>query len=204
MLALRAQTGPVFLTYRASAAVDAIERRVTADEPLFDFEAPDGVRHSVWRTSREDAAALVTAFQAIPALYIADGHHRAASASRTRAEMKARKVPPTSLGDGADANTFLAVAFPHNQMQVLPYNRTVKDLNGQSPDQFLDRVGRVAAVSDGAATPARKGDVRMYLAGRWYALDFTGVRPQDESRASSLDVALLQAKYGAAPALSYS
>jgi uncharacterized protein (DUF1015 family) len=77
-------------------------------------------------------------------------------------------------------------------MQVLPYNRTVKDLNGQSPEQFLDRVRRVAAVSDGPATPARKGDVRMYLAGQWYALDFTAVRPQDDSRATSLDVALLQ------------
>jgi len=191
MLALRAQTGPVFLTYRASAAVDAIERRVTADEPLFDFEAPDGVRHSVWRTSREDAAALVTAFQAIPALYIADGHHRAASASRTRAEMKARKVPPTSLGDGADANTFLAVAFPHNQMQVLPYNRVVRDLNGMTPDAFMGAVERSFTVEPGPATPARQGEVAMYLSGRW-----TTLRPRQAPSASdpiaALDVSVLQ------------
>ncbi|HVH57554.1 MAG TPA: DUF1015 family protein [Vicinamibacterales bacterium] len=189
IIELRAQTGIVFLTYKASTGIDTIAAQISAGEPIYDFTADDGVRHTVWRAGIDQSRALVTGFSRLSALYIADGHHRAASAARARAEVRNR---PGSTSGEADANTFIAVAFPDNQMQVLPYNRTVKDLNGQSPDQFLDRVGRVAAVSDGAATPARKGDVRMYLAGRWYALDFTGVRPQDESRASSLDVALLQ------------
>jgi uncharacterized protein (DUF1015 family) len=189
IIELRAQTGIVFLTYRASRAIDTVAAQISAGEPIYDFTADDGVRHTVWRAGIDQSRALVTGFSRLSALYIADGHHRAASAARARAEVRNR---PGSTGDEADANTFIAVAFPDNQMQVLPYNRTVKDLNGQSPDQFLERVRRVAAVSDGPATPARKGDVRMYLAGRWYALDFTGVRPQDDSRASSLDVALLQ------------
>jgi len=191
MLALRAQTGPVFLTYRASADVDAVERRVTADPPLFDFEAPDGVRHRVWRASRGDADVLVTAFKVIPALYIADGHHRAASASRTRAEMKERKLPPSSLGDGADANTFLAVAFPHNQMQVLPYNRVVRDLNGMTPETFVHAVEQSFVVEQGPAAPTQQGDVSMYLSGRWITL-----RPRQAPPASdpiaALDVSVLQ------------
>jgi uncharacterized protein (DUF1015 family) len=137
----------------------------------------------------DQTRSLVSEFGAIPSLYIADGHHRAASAARARAELRSRLG--RNAGE-ADANTFIAVAFPDNQMQVLPYNRTVKDLHGQSPEQFLERVRGVVRVSDGSPAPARKGDVRMYLAGRWYALDFTGVSPEDDSRASSLDVALLQ------------
>jgi uncharacterized protein (DUF1015 family) len=189
IIELRAQTGIVFLTYKASGGIDTVAAQISAGDPVYDFTADDGVRHTVWRAGIDQSRELVTGFSRLSALYIADGHHRAASAARARAELRNR---PGGTDDEADANTFIAVAFPDNQMQVLPYNRTVKDLNGQSPEQFLDRVRRVAAVSDGPATPTRKGDVRMYLAGRWYALDFTGVRPQDDSRASSLDVALLQ------------
>jgi len=182
---LRAQTGVVFLTYKAAPGVDAIEQRVTSDPPLFDFTAADGVRHTIWRGGNENVRALEQAFGAIPALYIADGHHRAASAARARGELKAR-------ADAAEASTFIAVAFPDNQMQVLPYNRTVKDLAGLSREQFLEALGKVAKVAPGGSSPSRKGEVCMYLDGAWYTLDLTGSKPEDDSRASSLDVALLQ------------
>lgn len=182
---LRAQTGVVFLTYKTEPAVDAVEDRVTHLPALFNFTAEDGVQHTIWRAGAEDTAAAVAAFAKIPALYIADGHHRAASAARARGELRAG-------GDGAEAGTFIAVAFPGNQMQVLPYNRTVTDLAGCSPDQFLEQLRRVVHVSAGSARPDRKGVVGMYLGGDWYDLDFSGVRPADDSRASSLDVALLQ------------
>ena len=181
---LRAQTGVVFLTYKAAGGVDAIERRVTAGQPLFDFKASDGVHHTIWRAGADETRAVVQEFARIPALYIADGHHRAASAARARGALKDAGTP--------EADTFIAVAFPDDQMQVLPYNRTVKDLAGQSPDAFLDALRRVVTVADGSASPRRKGEVAMYLGGKWYSLDFTAVRAEDDSRAASLDVALLQ------------
>jgi uncharacterized protein (DUF1015 family) len=185
---LRAQTGVVFLTYRATAKADAEAARATAGAPLYDFTTPDGVQHTLWRVAAADARATVDAFARIPALYIADGHHRAASAARARAALQ------TQVGGGiADAETFIAVAFPHNQMQILPYNRTVKDLSGRSPEAFLAALRETFSVADGAAgTPRRKGEVSMYLAGRWYAVDLSGAGPEDDSRASGLDVALLQ------------
>ena len=184
---LRAQTGVVFLTYRATAKADAAAARVTTGTPLYDFTTPDGVQHTVWRAAASETRAAVDAFARIPTLYIADGHHRAASAARARAALQ------TQVGGGiADAETFIAVAFPHNQMQILPYNRTVKDLAGRSPEAFLGTLRETFTVTDGAATPRRKGEVSMYLAGRWYVIDLSRATPEDDSRASSLDVALLQ------------
>ena len=156
MLALGAQTGPVFLTYRASAEVDRDRRRrSTAGEPIIDFTAPDEVRHTLWRVGGHDRDALVAAFARIPALYIADGHHRAASAARARTEMRDKQIAGTSLGDGAGAGTMLAVAFPHDQVQILAYNRTVKDLGGLSPDAFLAAV-REQFDGDGRSGHARQ------------------------------------------------
>ena len=186
---LRAQTGVVFLTYRAEPAVDALEREVTAGAPIYDFAAPDGVRHTIWRAGTEQIRALVAAFQMIPALYIADGHHRAASAARARVELLNR---PGGSGDRADANTFVAVAFPGDQMQILPYNRTVKDLSGRTPRQFLAALREHFTVTDGGPVPERQGFVSMYLDRRWYALDLASVPPSDDTRESSLDVARLQ------------
>ena len=182
---LRAQTGVVFLTFKGTGGVEAIERTVTAGPPLYDFAASDGVHHTIWRTGPTETQALVSEFKRIPALYIADGHHRAASAARARTELRSRQ-------DAAESNTFIAVAFPDNQMQVLPYNRTVKDLAGRSPEQFLQALREVVKVSDGQATPTRKGEASMYLDGKWYRLDLGSIVPEDDSRASSLDVALLQ------------
>ena len=185
IIELRAQTGVVFLTYKAAAGIDAIEERVTAQPPVYDFTAADGVHHTIWRATDADTKALVGEFGKIPALYIADGHHRAASAARARAELRGQP-------DAGEADTFIAVAFPDNQMQILPYHRVVKDLAGQSPQQFLEAVRKVATVSDGGPAPRRKGDVSMYLDGRWYSVDVSTLKPEDDSRAASLDVALLQ------------
>ena len=133
MCALRAQTGKVFLTYKASVKVDAIVARVAEGVPLFDFAADDGVAHTVWRASNSDRDALVEAFARLPELYIADGHHRAASAWRTRSEIAAGHSPHAPSPSAGSADNFLAVAFPDDQVQVLPYHRLVKDLHGKSP-----------------------------------------------------------------------
>ncbi len=191
MLALGAQTGPVFLTYRASADVHAVEERVKKELALYDFQAADGVQHTVWRVFGADCEALVQAFRAIPALYIADGHHRAASAARARAERNARKQAGESLGDGADVNSMLAVAFPHDQMQVLPYNRVVKDLAGLSPDAFLEAIRPAFTVEAGPATPVRRGEIAMYLQGTWYTIRPT-TAPDPGDAIASLDVSVLQ------------
>jgi uncharacterized protein (DUF1015 family) len=182
---LRAQTGVVFLTYRAARAVEPVAEAVTARAPLNDFTADDGVHHTIWRTDERETEALTAAFAQIPALYIADGHHRAASAARARGELRSR-------GSVGEADTFIAVAFPDNQVQILPYNRIVKDLAGRTAGEFLSLLRSRLPVADGGPSPRRKGEVSMYLEGRWYALDLSGAPPEDVSRASGLDVALLE------------
>jgi uncharacterized protein (DUF1015 family) len=189
MVVIGAQTGVVFLTYRGSDSIDAIRHTVTSRELLYDFAAPDGVQHTIWRADDNASRAVVDAFARMPALYIADGHHRAASAARARAELRAQR----SAGSGRpEADTFVAVAFPDNQVQILPYNRTVKDLGDRTPEQFLDALRARFAVAPGPATPRRKGEVSMYLGGRWYAIDIGHAEAEDASRASTLDVRLLQ------------
>lgn len=178
MLAIGAQTGPVFLTYRASKAVDALVRRVAEQAALFDFTAPDGVRHQVWQVPAAENQALVDAFAQIDALYIADGHHRAASAARTRRSLAAK-------GAG-EHDRVMAVAFPDDQMQVLPYNRVVTDLRGQSPEAFVDALKAQFSVAEGGdATPGNKGAVTMYLDRKWYTLTLPSSR-------HALDVDLLE------------
>ncbi len=165
--------------------------RVTQGEPLFDFEADDHVQHSLWAVRGTDRDTLVAEFGRLPALYIADGHHRAASAARARDEMRARGATGTSLGDGADATTMLAVAFPHDQVQILAYNRIVRDLGGLSADQFLAEVRERFTVNGGPATPASRGDIAIYFEREWRTL-----RPRvalDRSDPiASLDVSVLQ------------
>jgi uncharacterized protein (DUF1015 family) len=185
IIELRAQTGVVFLTYKATDAVDRVCRAVTADAPLYDFRAADGIHHTIWQIPAQESTVVADAFASLPALYIADGHHRAASAARARAEMRAK-------GESAEADWFIAVAFPDNQMKILPYNRTIKDLAGRTPAQFLETLRGRMPVREGAATPGGKGEVSMFLDGRWYVLDLTKLSPADDSRANSLDVALLQ------------
>lgn len=184
---LRAQTGPVFLTYHASAAVDAVAATVARTPPLYDYVAPDGITHTIWKVTGDDLRTVVGAFATLPALYIADGHHRAASAARVRSSL-AREIGKDGV---VEADWFLAVAFPDNQTQVMPYNRTVKDLAGVTPDAFMTEVKRVFAVRDGGpASPAKKGDCAMYLNGTWHTLDIGANAGADVI--SRLDVSILQ------------
>jgi uncharacterized protein (DUF1015 family) len=186
MIDLRAQTGIVFLTYRASGTIDKLASRATAAPPLFDITAPDGVKHAIWRATGAERDMLVSAFAALPALYVADGHHRVASAARARAELE------RNGGRTADASTFIATAFPDDQVRIEAYNRTVKDLAGQTPEAFLAALaGAGVGVSAGGPVPARAGEVSMYLAGRWHRLTLPPAAP-DTPRAESLDVEVLQ------------
>ena len=180
MIALGAQTGPVFLTYRASADVNRIVAAETTATPLFDFEAPDKVRHTIWRATDEGCSSLVGAFRAIPALYIADGHHRAASAARARQSLQGKR--------GA---TMLGVAFPHDQVQILPYNRVVKDLGALSGDAFLAAVHERFVVAPGPAAPAARGTIAMYFEGAWHSIR-PRVPPDASDPIASLDVSVLQ------------
>ena len=188
MRVLRAQTGPVFLTYRARRDIDTMVMETTMANALYDFTADDGIQHTIWRVP--DPVRFVQTFRDVPYLYIADGHHRAASASRARAELKEQNSNHT--GD-EEYNFFLAVIFPDDQLQILPYNRVVRDLNGQSKDEFLSDVKRVFEVSEnGAPTAKAPGNWSMYLNNQWYGLSLPANAPKPEGLVASLDVALLQ------------
>jgi uncharacterized protein (DUF1015 family) len=158
---------------------------VCAGAPLYRLVAPDGVVHTLWRIGGADRDALVAAFGDIDALYIADGHHRAASAARTRQAIAA------AGGRTADADRFVAVAFPDDQTQILPYNRVVKDLAGQAPESLLLAIEAIADVEEGEPTPRHQGEVTMFLAGRWYSIALPKPHP-GAPRADTLDVEVLQ------------
>lgn len=180
MLAVGAQTGPVFLTYRASRAIDEAVSRAVLDDPLYDIVAPDGVRHQVWRVPAAVAPLIVDGFAALDSLYIADGHHRAASAARARSALKERSALSVSSAAPAEYESVLAVAFPDNQMQVLPYNRVVRDLHGLTANEFLASLQRrLTVTAGGPATPVRRGEVAMYLGGAWHTLMLPGVQALD-------------------------
>ena len=161
--AVNAQTGPVMLGYPTAPQIDAMLARAASGDPAFDVTADDGVRHQLWVIS-DDAtvAALTRAIDALPALYIADGHHRSAAAERVA----------KSRGDGAQGY-FLTVMFPQNEMTILDYNRVLRDLNGRSPEQLLARAARkryAVAPSDQPVRPAAPRRSRNVLAGHWYRL----------------------------------
>jgi uncharacterized protein (DUF1015 family) len=185
IVGLRAQTGPVFLTYKHQGTIDALAFRVCAAPPLYDFTAPDGVSHTLWAIDPASARTIVDEFAKLPALYIADGHHRAASAARAHDRFGA--------GDNdAEHAWFLAVAFPDDQTQILPYNRLVKDLNGHSPEALLAAVGaRFPVRPGGPASPARKGECAMLLGGQWYTIGLTA-EDAGSDPIKSLDVSILQ------------
>ena len=196
MLTLRAQTGPVFLTYRDNAGIEEVLAEAKRKPPLFDFTAPDGVSHTIWRIEPKSATPLTEKLQRVPVLYIADGHHRVAAASRAREQLKAANAKHT----GEEEYTFfLAVLFPASQVRILPYNRIVRELGGRSPALFLSALReRVALFENASPSPERRGEVRIYLEGRWYGLVQAGPPPHssgsssDPSTISRLDVSLLQ------------
>ncbi len=189
---LSAQTGPVFLTYKHDAAIDELVAKVTAAMPEIDLVADTGVRHSVWVVRDAAQLDLITrTFDAMDGLYIADGHHRSAAASRVAASRKAAN--PRHTGNEA-YNYFLSVIFPDNQMQILDYNRLIKDLNGNRPGQFLDKLHNAFTVEKaaGQVKPGRAGEFGMYLGGQWYRLTIKPELIPHHDPVKRLDVSLLQ------------
>ena len=182
--ALNSQTGPVFLTYRAQENFDAFVAKKISEAPAVDFTGADGVRHTSWTISSADEIAFVEAqFAQIPALYIADGHHRSAAAGRV---FKSRN------GAG-HSGQFLAVIFPHNQMQILPYNRVLKDLNGLTPHELVLKLEKVfETIRLGEASPKGKHQLGLFLEGKWHRLTFKREFTMIADPIEKLDVTLLQ------------
>lgn len=190
MLTLRAQTGPVFMTYRPSEAINEMVRALMTAPPLFDFTAVDGVAHTIWRIPTEMNAAMIDAFGEVPLFYIADGHHRAKSASRARETLRAET--PAHTGE-EEYNFFQCVLFPADQLRILPYNRAVKDLNHHTPEEFLREAAREFEVTpDADPTPEARGRFAMYLGGKWYGLTLKGDVTKRLKVIDRLDVSVLQ------------
>jgi uncharacterized protein (DUF1015 family) len=185
--AIHANAGPVFLAYKPEAELTRLTTEATRGEPLYDFVAPDGVQHTLWRI--EHAEPMVAAFGELPCAYVADGHHRSASAARTGAELRGRN--PAHRGD-EEYNWFLCVLFGADQLNVLPYHRLVRDLGGLSPEQFLGKVRALASVEPtDAPIGEQPGSFGMYLGGRWYRVALpASVIPTDDP-VRSLDYVLL-------------
>ncbi len=188
VLTLMANAEPVFLTYRGRNEVDRLVEPVLETPPLYDFVAPDGVRHTVWHVAEPEP--LVAAFQSVPHAYVADGHHRSASAWRAGKQL--RDKADGRRRDG-EHDWFLAVLFPADQLRILPYNRVVRDLHGLGVTEVLARISGVGKVSvTDAAAPRRPGEFLFFLAGRWYRLELDEATVDRSDPIGSLDVALLQ------------
>lgn len=185
---LNAQTGPVLTAFRANARISRLLESGTASAPLFEVEGPGAVRHSIWRIDAPDAiASFSEALASLEALYIADGHHRSAAAARVAEARRGRSRAPT----GEESyEYFLTVAFAHDELAILDYNRVVADLNGLSTEAFLADIGRRVDVAPSSAPvkPSRRHTFGMYLAGRWYRLT-SRERPEDP--VGRLDVSIL-------------
>ena len=183
---MSANAGPVFLTYREKPELTAFMKKASSGEPLYDLIADDGIRHTAWRVPGGQAA--VEAFASVPFTYVADGHHRAASAARVAHER--RQANPAHTGN-EDYNWFLTVLFPANQLNILPYNRIVHDLNGMDPGECLARIDDVSRIDESDSdTPAGPGDIRFFLGNKWYRIQLRPAESTDPVR--RLDVSLLQ------------
>jgi uncharacterized protein (DUF1015 family) len=187
VLTLNANAEPVFLTYHDRPEIDTRVAQVMATPPLYDFVSDDGVRHTFWRAA--DASGFVDAFREVPAAYVADGHHRSASAWRAGKERRATN--PRHRGD-EEYNWFLAVLFPVSQLRILPYNRLVKDLAGKTSVQVLEELRRVGRLSETKnPVPPRAGSFAFYLDHRWWLLELDEKSIDRSDPLRSLDVALL-------------
>lgn len=187
-----AQTGPIFLAYRSQKAINEVVDAIKKEMSLYDFVAPDDVRHTVWRIDNEgDIEIIYTEFNKIQSIYIADGHHRTASA--VKVGLKRREANPGYTGE-EEFNFFLSVLFPHDQLMILDYNRVVKDLNGYKKEEFLSEVAKSFLIEEiGTETykPTEKGTFGMYLEGGWYKLTAKQeIRSKDP--VEGLDVSILQ------------
>lgn len=190
-----ANTGPIFLTYRDDEVISGeIAAWMAANVPVYDFVAEDGVGHTVWHINNADVVAKLTAaFGNVPALYIADGHHRAASAVRV-AERR-RAAHPDYTGD-EEFNWFLSVIFPAGELAIMDYNRVIHDLNGMTEDEFLAKLGKVfdiTPIAEGACPkPAARHHCSLYLPGRWYDLATKPGVFDEADPVARLDVSILQ------------
>jgi uncharacterized protein (DUF1015 family) len=182
--ALDSQTGPVFLTYRATTALDEFVAKKISETPAVDFMGKDGVRHTSWTVSDAEGIQFIeTHFAQIPFLYIADGHHRSAAAGRVF----------QSRNGAGHSGQFLTVIFPHNQMQILPYNRVLKDLNGLTPADLMKQLGEIFNIIRlGVPSPTRKHELGLFLNGRWHTLTFKPKLTASDDPIEQLDVTLLQ------------
>ena len=187
----KANAEPVFLTYRAVPDIDALVEQVRATTPVYDVVTPDGIGHTVWVISEaSQLAALDQLFAAVPALYIADGHHRTAAAIRYAQACRAACAQPTGQ---EPFESFMAVVFPHDQLRIFDYNRVVKDLNGLSPEAFLARLGEQFVVAPSTdRQPTRAASFGMFLGGAWYALTAKPGSFPASDPVRSLDVSILQ------------
>jgi uncharacterized protein (DUF1015 family) len=187
-----AHSGPIFLTYRADPAVDALVDAIRAGTPEYDFVAEDEIRHQLWVASDPATKGRIQeAFQGIPNFYVADGHHRSAAASRVGRELAAANSHHTG---SEEYNFFLAVLFPHNHLRIMDYNRVVKDLRGRTPEAFLTEVGTRFTVTPASdrVRPDSKGRFGMYLGGRWYTLQAPAAALAAQDPVERLDVSILQ------------
>lgn len=190
MIELEAQTGLIFLCYRGIDEINALVAEITKTKPLYNFEAEDvnknSIRNTVWKVSETNP--LVKAFEKVPAIYIADGHHRAASSSRARAEMRSQN--PQHSGK-EEYNFVIAALFPAEELKILPYNRIVKDLNGLTDDEFFAKLGESFEITENAdSSPASRGSFSMYLGGKWFGLKPNF--PTPNSVIEGLDVSVLE------------
>lgn len=195
IITTEAQTGIVFLTYRGVNDINnVVNKTIEATEPLYDFTAPDGIQHTVWIMPADYNDILVNEFAKVDKLYVADGHHRAKSASRAREEN--RKANPNHTGE-EEYNYFIAVLFPGEQLYIMPYNRIVFDLNGNSKEDFLNKINDKFEVQKTTEKePAARRSIGMYLGGEWYGLKARDSVLASNSLSSSvgakLDVSILQ------------
>ncbi len=185
---LRAHDEPVFLTYRADGEIDRLVREAIGGSPLYDFTTSDGVEHQLWVLGRASTRAIADRFEeAVPTLYVADGHHRSAAAARVHERLR---------GDGGDHEAFLAVVFPHDQMKIMPYNRVVRDLEGRSAEVLLARLAATLdltpALDGAAATPAGPKELGLYLGGRWYLARVRAGTYDASDPVASLDCSVCQ------------
>lgn len=187
-----AQTGPIFLAYRSQQAINEIVARIQETEPLYDFTAIDGITHKVWKIAdKSDVAEIKKSFQGVDSIYIADGHHRAASA--VKVGLKRREENPHHNGS-EEYNYFLSVLFPHDQLMIMDYNRTVKDLNGLTEEDFLQKVQEHFRLEreDKPVKPESKGTFGMYVGKQWYRLTAVPALYEGKDAVGSLDVSVLQ------------
>ncbi|MBF0546291.1 MAG: DUF1015 domain-containing protein [Candidatus Riflebacteria bacterium] len=188
---INANAGPVFLTYRAKPAINKLVEEVVRETPEYDFVAPDNIRHVLWVIKdKGKTEKIISEFSAVPVLYVADGHHRSAAASRIA---KVRKEKNPDHTGKEEYNFFLAVLFPHNHLYIMDYNRTVKDLNGNSPEEFLKKLEKSFTIEKtNQKKPVQVRTFGMYLKGQWYKLTAKSDSFDPADPVESLDVSILQ------------